>query len=194
MTDQARRAALKQVPDETLMRLYTDGDPDAFDELFARYEPRAFAFFVRRTGSRERTQDLYQDLFLRIHRARDSYDPARPFAPWFFQIAHRLLVDDQRRAYRAREVPIGDREVGPDRYAARDEVADREQLGQLLDDLSPAERYVLVCAKVEGISYPDLADQLGKSVDAVKQMASRAMRRLRAVPASATASAGPRVR
>lgn len=176
------------------MRRYVDGDTEAFDSLFVRYESRAFSFYIKRTRSRERAQDLYQELFLRIHRARDSYDPARAFTPWFFQIAHRLLVDDQRRAYRSHEVPIGDREICSDRTGARDEVADRDQLGQLLDGLSPEERYVLVSAKVEGIGYPELAADLHKSVDAVKKMASRAMQRLRAAPVPAAAGIGPRSR
>lgn len=183
-----RPAALQGVPDEALMRRYVAGDAEGFDELFRRYEPRAFSFFIRRTHSRERAEDLYQELFLRIHRARDSYDPARAFAPWFFQIAHRLLVDDQRRAYRSHEVPIGDRETRSDRPNARDEVASREQLGQILERLSPTERYVLISAKVEGTGYPELAAHLDKSVDAVKKMASRAMQRLRtaSLPAAAT--------
>ncbi len=176
------------------MRQYADGDAEAFDELFRRYEPRAFSFFVERTHSRERARDLYQELFLRIHRGRDSYDPARAFTPWFLQIAHRLLVDDRRRAYRSREVPIGDREPRSDRASERDGVADREQLGQILEGLSAEERYVLVSAKAEGIGYPELAARLDKSVDAVKKMASRAMQRLRAASLPTTASVGLRGR
>jgi RNA polymerase sigma-70 factor (ECF subfamily) len=159
---------------------YATGDTGAFEELFRRFETRAYSYFIKRTGSPERARDLYQELFLRIHRARDSYDPARAFAPWFFQIAHRLWVDDQRRVYRAREVAIGDHEPsGPD-TGSRDWVADRELLAQILGSLSEDERYVLVSAKVEGIAYSELARNLGKSVDAVKKMASRALQRLRA--------------
>src|SRR3972149_7471007 len=105
----AKRRVL-ELPDETLMARYADGDSGAFDALFHRYEPRVYAFFLKRTESPQRAQRLYQELFLRIHRARDRYDAERPFAPWLFQIAHRLLVDDQRRAHRSHEVPIGDRE------------------------------------------------------------------------------------
>jgi RNA polymerase sigma factor (sigma-70 family) len=189
-----RRATLGVVPDESLMRRYANGDTGAFAELFRRYESRAFCFFIKRTRSRERAEDLYQDLFLRIHRARDLYDPTRPFTPWFFQIAHRLLVDDQRRAYRSHELPIGDRETQSPRASSRDEVADREQLGQILDGLSSEERYVLVSAKVEGIGYSELAARLDKSVDAVKKLASRAMQRVRAAPLPAAASLGQRSR
>jgi RNA polymerase sigma-70 factor, ECF subfamily len=161
------------------MERYVDGDSAAFNELFRRYEPRAFSYFFRRTRSADRAQDLYQELFLRIHRARHAYDFQRAFAPWFFQIAHRLLIDDQRRAYRSQEIAL---EEGYARAhsAASDAVAEREQLAQVLDGLSADERHVLVCAKGEGVGYAELAAQLGKSVDAVKKMASRAVQRLRA--------------
>jgi len=158
-----RRSVQQKDPDETLMREYVDGDASAFEQLFRRYAPRA------------------------------CDDPERAFAHWFFQIAHHLLVDDRRRAYRAHEVPIEDRDRDSDRTGARDQVADREQLGQLLRGLSAEERDVPVSAKLEGIEYFELAAQLGKSVDAVKKLASRALQRLRAASLSA-ASPGLRGR
>lgn len=170
---------VQALPDELLMARYTEGDGRAFEELFRRYEPRAYAYFVRRTGSPERAEDLYQALFLRIHRARDVYDPARPFAPWFFQIARRLLVDDVRLAFRVHEVPIHDRTAAADQQGSEDRLADRERIERLLDDLSPDERYVLVATKVGGVGYAELADDLGRSAVAVRKMASRAMQRLR---------------
>ncbi len=193
MSRTAQRANGQEESDESLMQRYADGDPDAFEELFRRYEPRAYGFFLKRTGSPQRAEDLYQELFLRIHRNRDRYDPARPFAPWFFQIANRLLIDDHRRAFRNHEVPIGDREPRTERPRSEDVVADREQIGYLLHVLSPEERYVVQSAKVEGIGYPELAEHLGKSVDAVKKMASRALQRLRSAAALESA-VGPRVR
>lgn len=179
MSRKTLRTSERDATDETLMARYADGDGEAFDELFRRYEPRAYGFFVRRTGSPERAQDLYQELFLRIHRARDRFDSSRPFTPWFFQIASRLLVDDHRRAFRSHEVALEDRDARSAREGSEAVVANREQLAQLLDRLSPDERYVVLSAKVEGIGYPELAKHLGKSVDAVKKMASRALQRIR---------------
>jgi RNA polymerase sigma-70 factor (ECF subfamily) len=169
-----------QRPDETLMARYASGDADAFDELFARYERRAYAYFLKRTGSRDRAQDLYQDLFLRMHRARDAYDPERPFAPWFFQIAHHLWIADQTRAHRSREVSIESREPRSDGRDGAALAADREELARALGALTPEERFVLVSAKLEGRPYGELAAGLGKSGDAVKKLASRALQRLRA--------------
>jgi RNA polymerase sigma-70 factor (ECF subfamily) len=170
---------MHKVPDEDLMRRYADGDGKAFEELFSRYEARAYGFFYKRTKSEDRAQDLYQELFLRLHRNRTSYDPSRPFAPWFFQIASRLLVDDYRRAFRNREVPVGEQERPSHERDSERRLGDLEEADRLLAELSPEERHILVSAKVEGTGYAELARDLGKSVDAVKKLASRAMQRLR---------------
>ena len=171
----------REVSDECLMKRYVEGDSAAFDQLFSRYEQRAYAFFLRRTHSEDRAEDLYQELFLRIHRSRSSYDPTRPFAPWFFRIAKRLLIDDVRRAFRSHEVSL--LEAAPISVEADDpeqQVAQAEGTERVLDQLSAVERRVLVSAKVEGVGYAELARELGKSTDAVKKLASRAIQRLRA--------------
>src|SRR3990172_1774465 len=175
MTKTKRRVL--ELPDETLMARYADGDSEAFDALFHRYEPRVYAFFLKRTESPQRAQDLYQELFLRIHRARDRYDPERPFAPWLFQIAHRLLVDDGRRAHRSHEVPIDEREPRALGSNSEQQLGDREALARALDALSGEERHILVSSKLGGIGYPELAAQLGKSAEAVRKVASRALQR-----------------
>jgi RNA polymerase sigma-70 factor (ECF subfamily) len=179
MPESEHRATGRDVPDETLMARYADGDEEAFGTLFERYEPRAYVFFLKRTWSPERAQDLYQELFLRVHRARDRYDPQQPFTPWFFKIANRLLVDDYRRAFRSHEVPLEDREPRTSAPGSEEVVADREYAALVLGALSPEERHVVLSAKVQGIGYPELAEHLGKSVEAVKKMASRAIQRLR---------------
>jgi RNA polymerase sigma-70 factor, ECF subfamily len=182
MGEESRPPDRREMPDEALMARYADGDAESFEQLFRRYEPRAYAFFVKRTGSPERAEDLYQELFLRIHRARDRYDAGRPFAPWLFQIAHRLLVDDQRRAHRSYEVPIEGREPIAARSNSEEWLGDREVLGQTLAALSGEERHILVSSKLEGVGYRELAVQLGKSVEAVRKTASRTLQRLRAAP------------
>src|SRR5690606_35882965 len=99
----------------------------------------------------------YQELFLRLHRARDVYDSGRPFAPWFFQIAHHLLIDDERRAYRRQEVVFDNASRSTPRAIEFDRVANRDQLFQLLSGLSETEQEILIAAKVEGVGYAELA-------------------------------------
>lgn len=165
--------------DEQLMSRYADGCGDAFAELFARYERRAYGYFLKRTQSHERAQDLYQELFLRTHRARHRFDPSRAFATWFFQIAHRLLIDDRRMAYRSREVPIEATSFPVVRADSDERLDTREQVMDALSGLSAEEFAVVVAAKGEGVAYSELAGRLGKSVEAVRKIASRAVQRIR---------------
>jgi len=178
MRSEIRPIALRSQTDEVLMTCYSRGDVEAFDELFRRFEPRAFAYFVKRTHSRDRAQDLYQELFLRLHRNRHSFDPDRAFAPWFFQIARRLLIDDVRRAFRERELPLDESRDRLDESMAVSR-SERDELARLLDLLAPDERYVLVASKGDGVGYAELANQLGRSIEAVRKLSSRAALRLR---------------
>ena len=166
--------------DETLMERYAKGDAEAFDTLYERYEPRAYAFFLRRTGSPDRARDLFQELFLRIHRHRDRYEPNRPFSPWFFQIARCLLIDDIRRAFRTHEFAL-EGEPQDTGQSQTSPVLEFASWDFLLSGLSPEERHLIVAAKVEGIEYDELGRNLGKSAVAVRQTTSRAVRKLRRI-------------
>jgi len=164
--------------DGELMERYAAGDAAAFDELFGRYEQRAFAYFMRRTRFEDRASDLFQELFLRIHRFRGRYDPSRPFAPWFHRIARNVLVDEFRRAARSREVALDmDAVPSPEPDAERQLELQRKEC-QLLSLIPKEQAAVLVAAKVHGLDYTEIASRVGKSVDAVRQTASRALRRL----------------
>ncbi|HEX9384404.1 MAG TPA: sigma-70 family RNA polymerase sigma factor, partial [Gemmatimonadaceae bacterium] len=87
--------------DEILMAAYQAGNQDAFGELFERYAGRVYGFLVRRLGDVATAEDLHQEAFLRLHRARDSYNPERPFRAWLFTIVHNLVNDSLRSRRRA---------------------------------------------------------------------------------------------
>jgi len=169
--------------DSLLMERYARGDAAAFDALFERYERRAFGFFLRRSRSPERAADLLQELFLRIHRFRAGFDGRYRFSPWFFALARNVWHDELRRLHRLREDFLDDMPSEPDslrNVSFEAQAGAREQVAQLLGVLAPAQCAVLVGAAVEGLTYPELAARLGGSVPALRQAASRALRRLRA--------------
>lgn len=122
-----------------------------------------------------------------------TYDSSRPFKAWFFKIASNLLIDDRRLAFRSHEVVLEERTVALP-VGIQNHVAAREQLASILDRLSPAERHVLVRSIVHGVGYPQLARELGKSVSAVKKMASRALQRVRVSPQFRIVESGLRAR
>lgn len=174
---------MRDLPDNELMDLYARGSEAAFDELFRRYEARAYGYFLRRVACEGRAQDLYQELFLRLHRFRGSYDPGRPFEPWFFQIARSVVIDEWRQQQRRAEVVLNEAELRSQDADAERVVAAREEAGHVLDSLPPEHARILVDAKVRGLEHGEIAAALSKSVDAVKQAASRSLRRLREAPA-----------
>jgi len=176
-----------EIPDSKLMEQYAEGSSSAFDALFRRYERRAYAYFLKRSRSPERASDLYQELFLRVHRFRDRFDASKPFAPWFFRIANRVWLDELRQRHREAGMSLL-AEVEPSEPARVERVAiAREEAQRLLGELSREQARVVLLAKVGGVEYGEIAQALGKSVDATKQIGARAMRRLRlaseAVPA-----------
>ncbi len=165
--------------DAELMARYAGGCRGSFDELFRRYEGRAFRFLRHRIGSEERARDLYQELFLRLHRFRDHYDPAQPFAPWFFQIARNVVVDELRRSLRNPAIPLDDARTASVEPDSERRVAAREELDATLGALPRDVARLLVQAKGLGREYAELAAESGRSEAAVKQSASRSLRRLR---------------
>ncbi len=167
--------------DSRLMAQYARGDEQAFEALYRRYEGRTYAYFLRRARSPDTARDLYQDLFLRIHRFRARFDPTQRFEPWFFTIANHVFVEHLRRQH-GFEASGGDslEPVSWEHDGERQAIA-REQTQRILTGLAPEHFAVLVAAKVGGFEYAEIAAELGKTVDAVKQTASRAMRRLRAL-------------
>ncbi|HMU76164.1 MAG TPA: sigma-70 family RNA polymerase sigma factor [Elusimicrobiota bacterium] len=97
-------------PDESLMRQFQAGDGEAFDALFDRYSARLINFAFRFLHSREEAEDAAQDVFLRLRGKKERYDPSRPFRPWLFSIASRLVSNRLRQKKRHPLLSIFNRE------------------------------------------------------------------------------------
>ena len=187
----------ERTSDEILMAAYQAGSEAAFGELYERHGGSVYGFLVRRLGDASLAQDLYQEAFFRIHRARHTYDPARPFRAWLFGIVHNLLADSLRSRMRSPETrsydepatgTAGDEaatahEVATDLPSPEAVTAARQSttaLSRALSALPSDEATVLILARLEGLSYDDIAAILGRSAAATKQLAYRALKRVRA--------------
>ena len=187
--------------DEILMAAYQAGNQAAFTELFERHGGSVYGFLARRLPDRSRAEDLYQEAFLRMHRARHSYDSRRPFRAWLFAIVHNLLNDALREHLRtprmvaganaattkandemtadasARALGLARAEGSPEEVAAAREST--RALSAALRALPEDEATVLILARLEGLSYDDIALVIGRSAAATKQLAYRALKRVR---------------
>src|SRR5215468_7262878 len=84
-----------------LMQRYCDGDAAAFRELYALVAPRLLGYLVKMTRERALAEDLLQQTFLKVHRARAAYVRGADPMPWIYAIAHRTFLDEARRQKRA---------------------------------------------------------------------------------------------
>ena len=79
--------------DEDLMSIYVKDDPMAFEILYHRHSPRVISFLTKKTKSEKFSQDLAQEVFLKLHRSRHLYNSILPFAPWLFSITRSVFLD-----------------------------------------------------------------------------------------------------
>lgn len=184
-----------QAPDPTtaealdaLMDRYARGEDAAFARLHATLGPRLLGFLTRLCGSTHRAQDLTQETFLRMHRARGSFSAGAAVVPWAMAIARNAFRDELRRG-KHREVLDDDAEHGPV-VTARASTATSEELAiagdaartvqQVLERLPVTQREAFVLLRFEGLSVAEAAEVLDATETAVKLRAFRAYESLRA--------------
>ncbi|HWO23142.1 MAG TPA: RNA polymerase sigma factor [Kofleriaceae bacterium] len=175
---------------KVLMAQYCDGDANAFRALYALVAPRLLGYLMKMTHQRAIAEDLLQQTFMKLHRARPAYVRGADPLPWIYSIAHRTFLDETRRVKRA-VVRVGEGDELPEQPAdlrgetaeRRDEPrADPELVKAALDALAelPAQqREAVVLTKLDGKSVAEAAEIAGTSVGAMKVRAHRGYEALR---------------
>ena len=148
--------------DEELMLQVQRGDSQAFEVLFGRYEQRIYGFLVRRTGDREAAAELFQDTFLKMFRARDSWDGSRPVKPWLFGIAANAAIDRKRRQNR-RPVAVALEEWDAPTRAHSASTDARLTLERGLSAMPDNLREAFVLGAVQGLNHHEVSEALSIS-------------------------------
>src|SRR5436309_2562986 len=176
----ARRAAAKAAQSEADDRLLVEAaqkDPSRFGDLYEVNFARVYAFVASRVHDRDAAQDLTSDVF---HKALANLSRFEwrgvPFAAWLLRIAANAIIDRAKRTAREHGVP------GPDEppETSLEEIEQRAQLFRLVERLPPDQRRVIVMRFAGGKRMREIADQLGRSEGAVKQLQLRGLQNLRA--------------
>jgi RNA polymerase sigma-70 factor (ECF subfamily) len=189
---QAQTHAVVRDYDAQLMLAFQRGDEPAFQELIERNHSRVIGLAYRFVGSRAEAEDLAQEVFLRIYRARRTYRPTAKFSTWMFRIAANVSLNALRdRARRRDDVSIEqlsgedrgpftvpDPEApAPDHRVGRSEL--EQKVREAISELPEKEQVAVVLNKYEGLSYADIARTLGCSTMAVKSLLARARENLK---------------
>jgi len=179
-------------PDVRLMLQVRDDNAAAFEELVLRYQTRLISVLEHLVPSREQAEDLAQEVFLRVFRARKTYEPGARFSTWLFTIANNVASNALRSISRRREIHLdsGNSDIKPleQLAAAKSSLMPARQLDKseraelvraAIDQLNDRQRMALLLAKFEGLSYAEIAETMGMSVKAIKSLLSRARNNLR---------------
>jgi RNA polymerase sigma-70 factor (ECF subfamily) len=195
-------------PDIRLMLQVRNDEPCAFEQLVENYQHRLVAVMHHLVGNAEEAEDLAQEVFLRIYRARKKYRARSKFSTWLFTIANNLALNCLRARQRKPVVPLNTRDSGPMgprpaeqlvhdpnsgpmQHAQRLELAD--QIRKALDGLNERQRMAVVLNKFEDMGYAEIADVMGLSTKAIKSLLSRARMNLRSALADYIYMDGQRI-
>jgi RNA polymerase sigma-70 factor (ECF subfamily) len=187
---QLASVAYIDLDDLELHRRLSQGEREAFDELYRRYGAAAYGLALRLTGQQLLAQDVAHDAFLALWRAPEAFDPARgAFRTFFLSLVHHRAVDTIRREERLRkrqerasnlEPTVGE-DVAEDVVAASFMGQRRKEVREALTTLPPEQRQVLELAYFEGKTQVTIADELQIPIGTVKTRTMAAMQKLRKV-------------
>ena len=180
-----------------LMLAVQGDDASAFEELMYRFQGRVQSLFRHLIGNREIAEDLTQDVFLRVFRARKSYQPSAKFSTWIFAIANNVALNQLRHRRRKPETQFGSdanetfspavfdpaevivagSESMPARQLDKNELCEMVRLA--IDALNERQRMAVLLNRFEGMNYAEIADVMQLSPQAVKSLLCRAHVQLR---------------
>ena len=180
--------------DARLMQRLRAGDAASFEQILARHRRPVVRFLGRMVGDQAVAEELAQEVFLRVYRARDSYEPTAKFTTWLYRIATRLALNALRDGRSDRflirlDGPARDDGRNGTRWEATDlratcdeemlAAAQAETVRRAVESLPPKQRAAVLMHKYEGLDYRRIAEALDCSAAAVKSLLFRAYETLR---------------
>jgi RNA polymerase sigma-70 factor (ECF subfamily) len=182
-------------PDTRLMLGVRDDEPGAFEELVVRYQNRLVGIMHHLVGNAEEAEDLAQEVFLRVYKARRKYRARSKFSTWLFTIANNLALNALRARQRRPVVRLNTRDSGPLGPRPAEQLLQADSGGQpvkrvqrkemaaiirqALDGLNERQRLAVVLSKFEEMNHAEIAEAMGLTTKAVKSLLCRARANLR---------------
>jgi RNA polymerase sigma-70 factor (ECF subfamily) len=173
------RTPAGQVTDEDLVARATAGDLESFNQLVSRWERPIYALAYRTLGREEEARDVVQEAFLRAFRGLKGFKGEAKFSSWLYRITLNLCRDWVRRERRAPlvQVPEGvdpvdlaDAQASPE-PSVEDLVADREMsaaVAKAMAELPEEQRTAIMLKEYHGLTFQEIAEQLGCPLSTVK--------------------------
>jgi RNA polymerase sigma-70 factor, ECF subfamily len=177
------------VSDEDLMLGYRDGDSGAFALLYRRHKSGLYRYLLRKCGDKSIAEELFQDVWMKLIKARGAYEARAKFTTWLYQLAHNHTIDYYRRhrlsvvtnppdeKYDIKDTQARDQDQ-PEVQAEIQQQTDRLLL--LIDQLPHAQREAFVLREEGGFSIAEIAEITGVNNETAKSRLRYAVHKLRA--------------
>lgn len=175
-----------EITDEALMAAYGQGDVRAFETLYARHRSTLYRFIMRSVRNHASAEELFQEVWSRVITARIRYQPQAKFTTWLLQIAHNLLVDQQRRRrpqagaeeadeiFRTLDAPEDQR---PERVLSEFEQCRRLQI--VLEELPEQQRMAFLLRMESGLNLDEIAAVTNVGQETAKSRLRYALAKIR---------------
>ncbi len=176
--------------DNEIMQRVRDGELEDLSILYQRYHVMLFAFFIKHTRQKSLSEDLVQEVFLRIMKYRGTYRPGQPFVSWLFSIARNTKNSAHRKHTKGSEflhAPL--HEDDPTKHEGvstetlpNDELDKKlktELLYEALELMTPENRQLIVLRRIQHLHYPEIANLLNCEMGALRVRTHRAFTELK---------------
>ena len=155
------------------------GESSAFAALVRRYQRTVYSIALRMLNDRHRAEDLAQEVFLQLYRALNSIDSDTHLVFWLRKVAVNRAIDRMRQESRHDSEPLTDAVTVVDE-SVEDDLLLQRRMAELVAELSPAARAVVVLRYQEDLDPVDIAGTLDMSINTVKSHLKRSLMQLRA--------------
>jgi len=152
-----------------------NGDENALAILIERHKQRIYSFIYSKIGNRDVTEDLFQDTFIKVINTlkRRAYNEEGKFLPWVMRISHNLIIDYFRKNNRMPRFEnngdfnifsvLGDSELNVEKKIIKSQV--EEDLKRLIEELPEDQKEVLVMRLYKDMSFKEISEQTGVSIN-----------------------------
>jgi RNA polymerase sigma-70 factor (ECF subfamily) len=170
--------------DSALMLRYQDGDTAAFETLYRRHNDALYRYLLRLCRHRATAEDIFQDVWGKIIKARASYRPTAKFTTFMYRVARNCFIDHVRRNKRHANNMVFEPELHPDTAEQPDTIAERslakERLAVALEELPEEQRDAFLLHEEAGLNIDQIASVTGSNRETAKSRLRYAVNKLRA--------------
>ncbi len=167
---------LSGLSDEELMARYQLGSEQAFSVLYDRHSPKVYAFIKKRVLNQERAAEVFQEVFVKLHRSKHLYNTTLPYLPWLFSVTRTVVLDSVKSQ---KKISAEVLEADFDHYEGEKNENQVLDLSPHLAVLPPVQREVIELRYVNEKTFEEIASILETSPVNARQLLSRGIKRLK---------------